>query len=732
MSTQAPIHDFLNSSSDDAPFGVRELCNELSVYMDSDGVELVYNAYLLAADAHSGQTRMTGEAYIYHPLAVARIVGELQMDPHTVAAAVLHDVIEDTDIDKDHIAEHFGGTVAELVDGVSKLEKIQFESREEAAAASFRKMMLAMVSDIRVMLIKLADRLHNMRTLNVMRPEKRRRIARETLDVYAPIAMRLGINSLRLELEDLGFQAMHPLRYKTLQAYVERTRKHRKEVMTSVEVSFTANMQEAGVEGKISAREKHLYSVYRKMQRKRLRVTDIMDLFALRVTVDSIDDCYRMLGVAHRIYKPLPDRFKDYIAIPKSNGYQALHTILFGPSGIPIEVQIRTDEMDFFAEQGVAAHWVYKSDEAPQVNAQNRAQRWLQDLLQIQNSAGDSVDFLESVKLDLFPDDVYVFTPKGRILELPGGSTPVDFAYALHTGVGDTCTGAKVDRRMVPLSTKLESGQTVEILTAKSARPNPAWLNFVVTAKARTGIRHYLKNLKEVDSVKLGKRLLSQALTVYGMEVDDVPEKTWEIIVDEYDYTSVDQLMREIGFGNRVPSLVARRIAPSDRNIGGFGAAVAPAEGGGIPSITQLDIKGTEGLVVSYAKCCHPIPGDHIVAVITAGKGLVVHRKKCNNLPDASKRPGAILEVDWDEGISTLFPVPVRVDTTNRRGVLAKIATEITETGCDIEHIEFDERNGVSTMLVFDIAVSGRTMLAEALRRLRRTDAVIKVSRLKG
>ena len=728
MIKQASVHDFLNSSFDDAPFGVRELCNELSVYMDSEGVELVYNAYLLAADAHSGQTRMTGEAYIYHPLAVARIVGELQMDSHTVAAAVLHDVIEDTDINKQHIVEHFGEIVAELVDGVSKLEKIKFESREEAVAASFRKMMLAMVSDIRVMLIKLADRLHNMRTLNVMRPEKRRRIARETLDVYAPIAMRLGINSLRLELEDLGFQAMYPLRYKILQAYVERTRKHRKELMVLVEISFTVNMQESKINGIITAREKHLYSIYRKMRRKRLRVTDIMDLFALRVTVDSIDECYRMLGVTHRIYKPLPNRFKDYIAIPKSNGYQALHTILFGPSGIPIEVQIRTEEMDSFAEQGVAAHWVYKSEESPQVNAQNRAQRWLQDLLQIQNSAGDSIDFLENVKLDLFPDDVYVFTPKGRILELPSGSTPVDFAYVLHTDVGDTCTGAKINRRIVPLSTKLESGQTVEILTAKSARPNPAWLNFVVTAKARTGIRHYLKNLKEEDSSKLGQRLLCQALTVYGMEVDDVPEKTWEIIVDEYDYTSVDQLMCEIGFGNRVPSLVARRIAPSNYNSDGF----ITAEGSATPSITQLDIKGTEGLVVAYAKCCHPISGDYIVAVITAGKGLVVHRKKCNNLPDASKRSGAILEVDWDESISILFSVPVRVDTTNRRGMLAKIATEITDIGCDIEHIEFDERNGVSTMMVFDITVSGRIMLAEVLRRLRCIDGVIKVNRLKG
>lgn len=726
MPEQAPHHEFLKSSQDKSQFGIKQLCEELSQYMDSDGVELVYDAYLLAADAHSGQTRMTGEAYIYHPIAVARILGELQMDAHTVAAAVLHDVIEDTEIGKDYLTDRFGETVAELVDGVSKLEKINFESREEAAAASFRKMMLAMISDIRVMLIKLADRLHNMRTLNVMRPEKRRRIARETLEVYAPIAMRLGINSLRLELEDLGFYAMHPLRYNTLAAYVARTRKHRKEVMTSVEISFTAHMEEAGIKGRISAREKHLYSIYRKMQRKRLRITDIMDLFALRVIVPSIDDCYRMLGVAHSIYKPLPDRFKDYIAIPKTNGYQALHTILFGPGGIPIEVQIRTEEMDFFAESGIAAHWIYKSDEAPQVNAQNRAQRWLQDLLQMQQSAGDSIEFLENVKLDLFPDDVYIFTPKGKILELPGGSTPVDFAYALHTDVGDRCTGARVDRRMVPLSTKLQSGQTVEIITSKGARPNPAWLNFVVTAKARSGIRHYLKNLAEEDSVKLGKRLLSQALKVYDIKLEDVPERTWNVIVNEYDYTSLEQLLTEIGFGNRMPSLVARRIAPGEHSV------ESPAEGPGIPAVSKLDIKGTEGLVVSYAKCCRPIPGDHIVAVISTGRGLVVHRKKCRNLPDANKRPGAVLEVDWDVEVESLFPVAIRVYTVNRRGTLARVASEITETGCDIEHVNFDQRDGATASITFEITVSGRKMLADLLRRLKRTDGVVKVARLKG
>lgn len=731
MSMPAPPGNSLKSALDSAPLVVRELCATLSEYMDEDGVALVFDAYLVAADAHSGQTRMTGEAYIYHPLAVAQILGELKMDAHSVAAAVLHDVLEDTDFSKDDMAARFGKTVAELVDGVSKLDKIQFESREEAAAASFRKMMLAMVSDIRVMLIKLADRLHNMRTLNVMRPEKRRRIARETLEVYAPIAMRLGINSLRMELEELGFEALYPMRYKVLKNYVVRTRKHRREIMTAVEIRFAASMEEAGVQGSLVTREKHVYSLYGKRQQKRQKIKDIKDLFALRVVVSSIDDCYRMLGVAHRIYKPLPGRFKDYIAIPKSNGYQALHTILFGPGGIPVEIQIRTEEMDFFAEQGVAAHWAYKSDDAPQVNAQNRAQRWLQDLLQLQHSAGNSVDFLENVKLDLFPDDVYVFTPKGRILELPGGSTPVDFAYALHTGVGDSCVGAKVDQCLVPLSTKLQNGQTVEIQTAHSARPNPAWLNFVVTAKARTGIRHYLKNLKDEDSIRLGRRLLAQALTAYQMDIADVPEKTWEVIVDEYGYSCTEQLMREIGFGNRVPSLVARRIAPGDHNLG-LSAEESSVYGAGLPAFTQLDIKGTEGLVVSYAKCCHPIPGDHIVAVISAGKGLVVHRKKCPNLPDVGKRPHTIMEVDWDEHIDTLLPVPVRVDTNNRRGVLASIATEITAAGCDIEHVEFNERDGASAMLVFEIAVSGRQMLADVLRRLKRTNGVIRVTRLKG
>ncbi|MGM0564651.1 MAG: RelA/SpoT family protein [Pseudomonadota bacterium] len=731
MSKQAPYHEFLASSQDRDHFSIDDLMPVLKTYMDEEGLALVHDAYLLAAQAHSGQTRLTGEAYIYHPVSVARVLGELRIDAHTVAAAVLHDVIEDTEIEKAALAERFGKTVAELVDGVSKLEKIQFESREEAAAASFRKMMLAMVSDVRVILIKLADRLHNMRTLNVMRPEKRRRIARETLEVYAPIAMRLGINSLRLELEDLGFRAMHPLRYRTLASYIQRTRKHRKEVMTSVEISFKAQMEEAGIEGNVVAREKHLYSVYRKMQRKRLRIADIMDLFALRVVVKSIDDCYRTLGIAHSIHKPLPDRFKDYIAIPKTNGYQALHTILFGPGGMPVEVQIRTEEMDKFAESGIAAHWIYKSDEAPQINAHHRAQRWLQDVLEMQQSAGDSIEFLENVKLDLFPDDVYVFTPKGRIMELPAGSTPIDFAYALHTDIGDRCTGAKVDRQMVPLSSKLASGQTVHILTSKGARPNPAWLNFVVTAKARAGIRHYLKNLASEDSITLGRRLLRQALKAYGVRLEDVPQKTWDIVVDEYDYHSVDELLGQIGFGNRVPSLVARRIAPSDRT-GPSLPGVDPIEGTGLPAITKLDIKGTEGLVVSYAKCCRPIPGDHIVAVISTGRGLVVHRKKCRNLPDASKRPGAVLEVDWDDEVDALFPVGIRVSTINRRGTLARVATIITESGCDIEHVDFNERDGTTAGIIFEITVSGRKMLADLIRRLRRTEGVLKVARLRG
>lgn len=709
--------------------GITELRDEMSWYLDSESISLVSDAYLLAAQAHSGQTRMTGEAYIYHPLAVARILVGLRMDAYTICAAVLHDVIEDTDVSKEVLTKRFGETVAELVDGVSKLDKIRFSSVEAAAAASFRKLMLAMTRDIRVMLIKLADRLHNMRTLNVMRPDKRRRIARETLEVYAPIALRLGISSLCVELEDLGFKALHPMRYKVLENHVSRTRKHRKEIMTAAEIAFTARMDAAKIDGGIVAREKHLYSIYLKMKERKKRITDIMDIFALRVITNSVDDCYRMLGVAHSIYKPLPGFFKDYIAIPKSNGYQGLHTILFGPQGVPIELQIRTKEMNQFAESGIAAHWIYKEGESPQLTAQNRAQRWVQDVLQLQQKSGNSIDFLEAVKIDLYPNDIYVFTPKGKIMELPIRATPVDFAYAVHTDLGHECSGALVNGKMVPLSTTLHNGQTVTIMRNEGARPNPSWLNFVVTAKARAGIRHFLKNMKDTDGIRLGRRLLVQALNLYAVKIQDIPNKTWKVILEEYGYKNKQQLFSALGYGKRVPSLVARRIAPLDQ------ASLSKkleGEGSRLPSITKLDIKGTEGLVILYAKCCHPIPGDHIVAVISASKGLVVHRARCKNMPDMEKSNSVMFGVDWDDNVDTMFPVKIRVETKNRRGVLALLSNAITDIDCDIEHIQFIEKDGVSALLIFTLTVQGRDTLAKVFRRLKNLNIVDKVSRQKG
>lgn len=712
--------DFLNGHCHQDNGDLATLIKLAAAYMDAAQVEVVYNAFLIAYDAHSGQFRMSGEEYIYHPLSVAVILAELKMDMYTVAAAVLHDVIEDSAYGKADLARLFGDTIADLVDGVSKLEKINFESREEAAAASFRKMMLAMASDIRVILIKLADRLHNMRTLNVMRPEKRRRIAKETLEVYAPIALRLGINKVRVELEELGFAAMYPIRHQILQKHVIKTRKKRRELMTIVEIKLKAQLEALGIHAEIQSREKHLYSIYRKMERKNIGIKDVWDLFALRAVVDDIDLCYRVLGVAHQTFKPLPNRFKDYIAIPKKNGYQSLHTILFGPNSIPVEVQIRTVEMNRFAEIGIAAHWIYKTDDDHFIGARSRLENWLQDVLYLQQNTANSIEFLENVKEGLFPADTYVFTPKGRILELPKNATPVDFAYALHTDIGNHCVGARVNRKSVDLSCKLLSGQTVEILTDPLSPPNPAWLNFVVSPRARSGIRQYMKLLKEDDSERLGKRLIANALHAYDMEVSDVPESTWQAVVEEYGYADKYELCREVGFGNRMPALVARRIAPTE----------GTEEGDFFPpTLSRLDIKGTEGLSVSYAKCCFPIPGDKIVAVISTGRGLVVHRSSCPNLPPVGKRDYARIEVNWDTDNSTQFPVRVRIDTRNCRGVMAEIATIIADMGCDIEDVDFEERDNERSLITFIITVTGRKMLANVIKRLRASRSVLKVRR---
>src|SRR5437868_4310758 len=562
--------------------GVTQLLNKLEGYLPPAQVDRVRDAYEFGAQAHEGQKRMSGEPYIAHPVAVADILADLHLDAQTIVAAILHDVIEDTETAKDEIAERFGPEVAELVDGVSKLDQIQFRSRAEAQAESFRKMLLAMVRDIRVVMVKLADRTHNMRTLGAMPPAKRRTIARETLEIYAPIANRLGIHSVKSELEELGFKSLYPGRYRIIERALKKARGNQKQFVGKINDNLRGALEKAGIKGRVEGREKHLYSVYQKMRRNRAPLSSIVDVFGFRIVVDSIDTCYRTLGLVHGLYRPMPGRFKDYIAIPRINGYQSLHTTLFGPNGIPIEVQIRTEDMHRVAEAGIAAHWKYKVNDS-EGGQDERAREWLANLVDMQEG-GSSEDFLESVKVDLFPDKVYVFTPKGEILRLPRGATVVDFAYAVHTDVGNRCVAAKVDRRLTPLRTPLRNGQTVEIITAKGAMPDPSWVNFVVTAKARAAVRHYLKSLRRQEAIELGARLINQALGEFRLSLDEVPVDTLNSAVVELGMHDTDELYEKVGLGERLAPLVARRLMPTKSTEESFSGAPAP-----------LAIAGTEG-----------------------------------------------------------------------------------------------------------------------------------------
>jgi guanosine-3',5'-bis(diphosphate) 3'-pyrophosphohydrolase len=709
---------------DRSRFLISDLCQMLETYLEQDQVREVYRAYLFGAEAHEGQHRLSGEPYIYHPIAAARILAELRLDHKSIIAAILHDVIEDTPTVKEQIASEFGADVAELVDGVSKLTQIEFESNAEAQAENFRKMILAMVRDIRVILVKLADRLHNMRTLGVMRPEKRRRIARETLDIYAPIANRLGINAVRVELEELGFAALYPLRQKVLEKAVCAARGHRKEVLNKIETSIKRRMQQEELEGRILSRQKHLYSLYKKIRDKTLSLDEIYDVYAFRIVVDKVDTCYRTLGVMHNLFKPVPGRFKDYIAIPKANGYQSLHTILFGPHGIPIEVQIRTEEMDRVAERGVAAHWVYKSSEEGLDQVHAGAREWLRELLEMQKHAGNSLEFLENVKLDLFPDAVYVFTPTGEIMKLPHGSTVVDFAYAVHTDIGNTCVAARVDRQDVPLRTPLRSGQTVEVFTAPGARPSPAWLGFVVSAKARSNIRHHQKNLKREEAISLGRRMLERALGVFGSSSKQVTDERLQAMLKEYHLKNADDLMVEIGMGRRQAVLVARALLPADE-----GGADARGEGTTMPALV---IRGAEGMVTRFSKCCRPIPGDPVVGVITRGRGMMIHTQNCRNITDGKFSTDNCLEVQWEPGINEEFPVDVTVEVADRRGVLANVAKVIGDSDSNIENVGIEERDGLTNSLKFRITVRNRQHLASVMRRVRNIPSVIRITRTRN
>jgi len=717
--TTPPAEDAVARLGGDARLLISDLCTYLETYLTHDQVREVYRAYLFGAEAHEGQNRLSGEPYIYHPLAVARILAGMHMDHQCLMAAILHDVIEDTETAKEQLAREFGPEIAELVDGVSKLTLIKFRSRAEAQAENFRKMMLAMTKDIRVIMIKLADRLHNMRTLGVMRPNKARRIARETLDIYAPIANRLGINSIRHELQELGMAAHWPWRYNILRSALRKRRGNRKEVVSNIEEVLRSRLQQEGFDGDVYGREKHVYSIYRKMLEKKLSLSEVADVYAFRIIVDTVDTCYRVLGVVHNLYRPVPGRFKDYIAIPKANGYQSLHTVLFGPHGLPIEIQIRTREMHRVAEEGIAAHWHYKDTGG--ALTPDAAADWLRNLLEVQKDSGNSMEFLEHVKVDLFPDEVYVFTPRGQISVLPKGATVIDFAYAIHSDVGNQCVAARVDRRLAPLRSQLRNGQTVEIITKPNSRPNPAWLDFVVTGKARATIRSFLKRLEQKEAVELGRRLLDRELEAMGRKLEEVGDEEITAILDELGHDSFDKLLEQIGLGNRMAKLVARLLVVSHEH----------PEDDEAPAGSLL-IKGTEGMVVSFAKCCGPIPGDPVVAIFSPGRGLVVHHHDCPNLGDFRRQGQSWLDVQWADEISGEFPTTVRIDAGNQRGMLATIASLIAEEGSNIEDVRSEERDGLSTSLRFVVSVRGRKHLASIIRRLKKIPFVLRINRVIG
>jgi len=687
-------------------------------YLDAEQQERVTDAFEFGARAHEGQMRASGQPYITHPVAVAATLADLKMDADCIMAALLHDVVEDTPVELNEIEKRFGQSVAVLVDGVSKLDKLNFTSRTEAQVESFRKMMLAMVEDIRVILVKLADRLHNMQTLDSLSPEKRARIARETLEIYAPIANRLGINSLKTELEELGFVNCHPFRARVIERALKTAQGNQRQIVRKMSDRLRHALRSADISASVYGRKKNLYSIYRKMRDKKRALSEIVDVFGFRLIVDDVDTCYRTLGIVHQLYKPMPGRFKDYIAIPRVNGYQSLHTTLFGPNGIPLEVQIRTREMDILAESGVASHWQYKQADPSVISPQARAREWLQSITELQTAAS-SEEFMENVKVDLFPDKVYVFTPKGDILRLPRGATCIDFAYAVHTGVGNHCVAAKIDRRLVPLRTVLKNGQTVEIVTSKRAHPNAVWVNYVATAKARYSIRQYLKNLRRNEAVELGRRLLNQSLANFGSSMRKVNRKRMRSVLREFNLRKTSELYEQLGMGQRLAPVVAQMLAQDDDR----------AERTGEIPAASIAVAGTEGMVVSYARCCHPLPGDDIMGYLSSGRGIVIHRNICGNLSQYSKQPDKWISMHWSEDIDRDFTAELRVETEHKPGTLAEVAARIAASESNIEQVSVDESEADFVELRFTILVKDRANLAQVLREIRRMKVVRRVTR---
>lgn len=688
-------------------------------YLPIEQIELVKRAFVTARDAHEGQFRSSGEPYITHSVAVASIIADMRLDHEAVMAALLHDVIEDTSYTEAQLTKEFGQSVAEIVEGVSKLDKLKFRTRKEAEAANFQKMILAMTKDIRVVLIKLADRTHNMRTLGALRPDKRRRIAKETLEIYTPLAHRLGIEHIKNELEDLGFEAMHPQRYAVLQKVIQVARGNRKEMIQRISQEIKGRLNDVGIKARVFGREKHLYSIYQKMRLKEQRFHSIMDIYAFRAVVGDTDTCYRVLGQMHSLYKPRPGRVKDYIAVPKANGYQSLHTSMIGPHGVPVEVQIRTEEMDKTAEMGIAAHWAYKQgSENDNSTVQIRAQRWLQSIVELQQSAGNSLEFIENVKSDLFPKEIYVFTPKGRIVELPVGATPVDFAYAVHTGIGNTCIGARVDRQSYALSAPLRSGQTIDIVTSSSARPNANWLNFVVSAKARANIRHTLKGLRNEEAILSGKRQLNHLLS--PKSISDLNTERISALLLELKLEQFDDLLAEIGLGNQMGIVIVYRLLGEPIEI----------DTDGDSSKNELVVKGAESLVTSCANCCHPIPGDPIVAYVSQGKGLVIHHECCSNLKERHNKADQYIPVQWENSENNVeFEAELRIDIINQQNTLATLIATITSCQSNIRDIFTEERDGRLYQVAVILTTYNHRHLDEIIDQIQSIPSIVHIER---
>jgi len=702
---------------------LRRLCLILEGYLEQEQVNDVVRAYHKGADAHSGQFRKSGEAYICHPLSVAITLAEMRMDTRGIIAAILHDIIEDTPVSKEELAEEFSPEIAELVDGVTKLSKLEHKSHAEAQAENVRKMLLAMAKDLRVIIVKLADRLHNMQTLGSMSTEAKRRIAKETQEIYIPLANRLSMNSIRHQLEALCLKSIHPKRYQVISSEVKKARGHRKEIVGTIESSIQNRLNQAGLIFDVVGREKNVPSIYYKMKRQKISFSNVFDVYAFRIYCDQVDDCYRILGCVHNLFKPVPGKFKDYIALPKANGYQSLHTVLIGPFGVPIEIQIRTHDMHRLAESGIAAHWLYKSNDSDGECVQARANEWLRELLEIQKTAGDSLEFIDNLKVDLFPQEVFVFTPQGNIIKLPRGASIVDFAYAVHTDIGNACVSARIDNILIPLQSKLENGMTVEVITTAWARPNPLWLNFVITAKARSGIRSYLKNFKQKDAIILGQRLLEKELSNLNIQLKEIEDSRINDFLKLMKLASMDELLEEIGLGNKMPILVAKRLAQKDIH-----AAVKLEETENNSS--PLVIKGTEGMVITLAKCCKPIPGDHIVGFYNPGKGIVIHDHKCKNSNETKKKEASWLDVEWSKEVSGEFSAELKMEVLNQRGTLATIASTISSMDSNIESVNIVDQDDKVSINIFTLTVKDRVHLANIIRKLKKLFIILKITRV--